>query len=236
MVRLNRTLRNVLITSDEVKFHAPTTGEEGERTILNNIIVAEERFVATAIGYEFYEYIADRKNILVTNDNLYDLRKRISDDYAKEGTKVPDDFIQVGDIVNSIDFVEDEWIRKLWYQYLWKITAECVELMTLVPSWLQTTKAGQQLQNPASIASTLNSASGVRNDVKFKMDNALLERIEPLLERMHNWICRHKINFPKYNKDCSNCDCCGGNKLNNELKQNIGFSFGHYDDYERFCK
>lgn len=226
MYRLNRTNRNVLITPDEVLFHSPSTGEEGERQILNNIIVAEERFVANALGFEFYEHIIGLKNVEVTEANKADLITKLKEGYQID---FDDNIVQVGMIVNAIEFVDDEWIKKLWKQYLWKITAECVELMTIVPSWLQTTKAGQQMQNPKTIGSMdQKSASGERNDIKFKMDNALLERIEPMTERMHQWLCRNKIHFPLYKKSCEDSGCFDGDR-NEDVISKTGFAFGHYD-------
>ena len=227
MYRINRTQRNVLIIPDEVLFHSPSTGEEGERQLLQNIIPAEERWIANALGYDFYEYICEMKNAEVTEDNKTELLAKIKVDYAKDKKEFSDDMLQVGMIVNALEFVTDEWIVKLWKQYLWKITAECVDLMNIVPSWLKTAKAGQQLENPNNLSAT-GSASGNMKEVAFKMDNAMLERIDPMLERMHQWLCRNKQYFPKYTKSCDGCGCIGDEK-NKNVTPNVGFAFGHYD-------
>ncbi len=227
MVRLNRTNRNVLITPDEVIFHSPSTGEEGERLLLNNIIVAEERFIANALGFDLYEYICEQKNRTVTTENIAQLRTKLQESYSAVNVQFADDLLRPGMIVNSIDFVSNEWITKLWKQYLWKITAECVDLMAIVPSWLQTTKSGQQLLNPKTLSAT-GSVSGERNDIKLKMDNAMQERIDPLLERMHQWICRHKAHFPLYKKSCADCEC-REQTTDKEVSSQTGFAFGHYD-------
>lgn len=226
MYRLNKTLRNVLITPDEVIFHSPSTGEEGERQILQNIIPAEERWIANALGFDFYDHICELKNKIVTEDNKADLLEKIKSDYAQDNKNFTDGLLRVGMIVNSIEFVNDEWIVKLWRQYLWKITAECVDLMNIVPSWLQTSKSGQQLTNPNNLSAS-GSASGNMKEIAFKMDNAMLERIDPLLERMHQWICKNKSHFPKYTKACEDCGC--HEKTNKSVTPNVGFAFGHYD-------
>lgn len=230
MYRLNKTNRNVLITPDEVIFHAPTTGEEGERQILNNIIVAEERWISEALGFDFYEHLINSKNRRVNAENKSELLEKIKVSYAEMGIEFSDEILKNGMIVNSIDFITDEWVKKLWNQYLWKITAECVDLMAIIPSWLKTSASGQQMQNPKTIGSMdQKSASGERADVKMKMDNALLERIEPMLKRMHEWLCKHKAHFPLYTKSCDDCECCRDEKSNN-VTPNAGFAFGHYDD------
>lgn len=223
MYRINRTLRNVLITPDEVIFHSPSTGEEGERQILNNIIPAEERWITDALGFGLYDYICNQKNVEVTTANKEQLLTKIKADYAKDKKQFPDELLQEGMIVNAIEFITDEWVKKLWYRYLWKITAECVELMNIVPSWLQTSKSGQQLQNPNNISAS-GSVSGELKDVKFKMDNSMLDRIQPMLDSMHRWICQNKAHFPRYTKSCDDCG-----EENKNLTSNVGFAFGHYD-------
>lgn len=226
MYRINNTGRNTLITPDEVKFHSPTDGSEGERMILQNIIVAEERWIKSELGYELYEDFIDKKNIEVTSQNKAELLQKIKADYAQDNTEFPELLLKEGKIVNAIEFVTDDWYKKLWKQYLWKITAECVEAMTIVPSWLETTESGQQLKNPNTIGSTASTASGSAKDVKFKMDNAVLERINPLLISMHEWLCRHKSHFPLYKRDCFECG-------NTEIKTstvNVGWGLNVYDD------
>lgn len=230
MYRLNRTNRNVLITPDEVLFHSPSAGDVGERQILNNIIVAEERFVANALGFDFYEAIIEKKNVTVTATNKAELLTKLKESYLEQKVNFTDDLIKEGMIINSIDFITDPWIKKLWQQYLWKITAECVDLMLIVPSWLQSTASGQQMQNPKTIGSMdQKSASGERNDIKFKMDNALLERVDPLTQRMHQWLCRYKQHFPLYKKSCDDCECGENGHLNKNVTSQTGFAFGHYD-------
>lgn len=223
MYRLNRTNRNVLIIPDEVIFHAAVTNDVGERQILNNIIIAEERFIVEELGFDFYQTIIDKKNVKVTDLNKVDLLTKLKADYAKQNINFQDEDLQEGMIVNAIEFIQDEWIVKFWNQYLWKITAECVDFVTTVPSWLQTTAAGQQTNNPRSISST-DMASGSRNDVVFKMQDAMAERMGPLSVNMHEWLCRHQSYFPFYTKFCGGC---GENKP--YRSGNTGFAFGHYD-------
>jgi hypothetical protein len=56
-------MRNVLITTDEVIFHAPTKQTLDPRTIQNSIIIAEERFIVPAIDYPLYYELASTKNV-----------------------------------------------------------------------------------------------------------------------------------------------------------------------------
>ncbi|WNI34694.1 hypothetical protein [Chryseobacterium sp. SG20098] len=225
MYRINNTARNTLITPDEVRFHSPSDGSEGERMILQNIIVAEERWIKSELGYEFYEDFINKKNVEVTASNKNDLLQKIKADYAQDNTEFPDLLLKEGKIINAIEFVNNDWYKTLWKQYLWKITAECVDAMTIVPSWLETTASGQQMKNPNSIGNSAGVASGSAKDVKFKMDNAVLERIQPLLISMHEWLCRHKNHFPLYKKACSECE-------SDEVKSTVGvgWAFNIYED------
>lgn len=227
MYRINNTGRNTLITPDEVKFHSPSDGSEGERLVLQNIIVAEERWIKTELGYEFYEDFIDKKNTEVTAINKAELLQKIKADYAKDNIDFKDDLLKEGKIINSLEFITNDWYKKLWKQYLWKITAECVDAMSIVPSWLETTNAGQQFKNPNSIGSTAGSASGSAKDVKFKMDNAVLERINPLFIAMHEWLCRNKNHFPLYKKECPGG--CGDYEVKTSTV-NVGWGLNIYDD------
>lgn len=223
MYRLNRTSRNVLITPDEVIFHAAITSDVGERQILNNIIIAEERFIAEELGYEFYEKIINLKNVEVTEENKEYLLAKLKASYQLHGVTFKDEDLQIGMIVNALEFIEDEWVINLWKKYLWKLTAECVDFVTVVPSWLQTTASGQQTKNPRTISST-DSASGSRTDVVFKMHDSIQDRIGPLMSNMQDWLCRHKSYFPDYTKSCGGCNGEQSNRSGN-----TGFAFGHYD-------
>ena len=73
MYRLNNLKRNLLITADEVLFHAPTDQKIDARQIEQNIIVAEERWIANSICDKFYEDFISQKNRKVTTDNKSEL-------------------------------------------------------------------------------------------------------------------------------------------------------------------
>ena len=75
MYLINRLNRNVLITPDEVIFHAATDSDISERQILQNIIVAEERFIPSIIGDKFYEDFISKKNVKVTENQFVIIRK-----------------------------------------------------------------------------------------------------------------------------------------------------------------
>lgn len=235
MYRINRLNRNVLIVPDEVLFHAATDDVMAERQILQNIIVAEERFIANCIGDQFYEDFISQKNKIVTNDNQQELLNQIN--AVKDGINnynINDTDIPVGTIINAIEFVENKEYVRLWDRFLWKLTAECVDMMTIVPSWLRHTSAGQQLNNPKVIGGNEGgSASGDMKDIKFKIDIAIQDRIDPLMERMRLWICQNKDKYPLYVKDCGGMNCTETNSNNDPdgiaFSRKTDFVFGIYD-------
>lgn len=214
MYRINNLKRDLLITPDEVLFHAPTDQKIDERTIKQNIIVAEERWIANALGDHFYDDFITKKNVKVTAENKADLLQKINESLALDDIEpTHESSLKVGMIINAIEFIENEWYQKLWNRFLWKLTAECVDMTATIPSWLRTTDQGQQLNNPAVIGGNNGaSASGNRNDVQMKVTSAIQDRIDPLIERMRLWICQNKQHFPLYTKECADCGCNDGDQ------------------------
>lgn len=207
MYLINRLNRNVLITPDEVIFHAPTDVDINSRQILQNIIVAEERFIASILGDKFYEDFINKKNVRVTADNQSDLLTKINASLVVlEQDAITTSSIPVGTIINAIELVTNEWYVTLWERFLWKLTAECVDMMTIVPSWLRHTSSGQQLNNPNAFGGNgASSASGNRKDVELKINIAMQDRIDPLTERMKLWLCQNKEHFSLYTKCADVC-------------------------------
>lgn len=235
MYRINRLNRNVLISPDEVLFHSATDNTIAERQILQNIIVAEERFIANCIGDKFYEDFISKKNKAVTEGNQADLLAKINDSLtALNAVNITTNDIPVGTIINAIEFVDNAEYVALWNRFLWKLTAECVDMMTIVPSWLRHTSSGQQLNNPKVIGGNEGGAtSGDMKDVKFKIDIAIQDRIDPLMERMRLWICERKTKYPLYSKDCGNENCsettAGNTPDGISYLRKTDFVFGIYD-------
>ncbi|MGB3452965.1 MAG: hypothetical protein WBA59_03965 [Moheibacter sp.] len=227
MYRINRLNRNVLITPDEVLFHISSDQGVNERQILNNIIVAEERFIVDSLCRELYEDFIEKKNKTVTETNRTDLINKINESLTAVGKNtITEDDLPIGTIVNAIEFVDDENYEKLWNLYLWKIVSECVDLMSTVPSWLRHTAQGQQMNNPKVIGgNSTNSASGESKDVKFKLDIMLQDRINPLLSKMEEWLCRNKTGFKLY---CKKCHC--EESAENIITKDTNFIFGIYED------
>lgn len=230
MYRINRLKRNVLITPDEVLFHIASDQNVSERQILQNIIVAEERFIASTICDEFYYDFINKKNKKVTAENQAQLVEKINESLTVEGAKtiVAKD-LPIGTIVNAIEFVDNPDYVELWEMFLWKATAECVDFMATVPSWLRHTSLGQQMNSPKQIGgNSTESASGEMRDIKFKLDNTIQDRINPFLERMEKWICKRKNKFQLYCKECPGCGAVNGDGISNV--KNTNFILGIYED------
>lgn len=204
MYNINPLGRPVLIMPSEVLFHAATDTTVDARQILQNIIVAEERIIAPALGDAFYEELIGMKNKVVTIDNRTDLLTKIN-----IGLETPITLAEIplGTIINAIEFlVENQPYIDLWNRFLWKLTAEAVDMMSIVPSWLRTTSQGQMMNNPNVIGGNgSNAATGTMKDVKFKLDVWLQDRIDPLIERMRLYICQRKAGYPRYSKPCEDC-------------------------------
>lgn len=228
MYRFNQTKRFVLISTDEVIAKAAIDQSTDVRLIENCIEVAEERFIVPALGDDFYESFISKKNIIVTNANQAELLAKVNDALVAEGkAAITADDLKPGSIINAIELVEDPNLVALWNRFLWRICAEAVDMMTTVPSWLRHTAQGQQHNNPNVIGGNgQNSASGSRRDVEFKMDKMIQDRINPLIERMHKWICDRSDVYPDYEVPCG----CEEDGVSDQFKG--GWIMGVYDDDE----
>lgn len=227
MYRINYTGRPVLITPDEVLFHAATDKDADVRMILQNIIIAEERWIAPALGDDFYYDFVSKKNTKVTQANQASLLATINASLTAAGkATITTAAIPVGSYINAIEYITDAAYVELWEMFLWKLTAEAVDLATIVPSWLRSTAQGQQKNNPEVIGGNgQNSASGDRKDVQFKIDKAVQDRLDPLIERMHLWLCKRQSSYSLYTKACE-CD----NPDGVSFKRKTDWVFGAYSE------
>lgn len=215
MYRKNNLMRNVLITADEVIFHAPTKHILDPRMIEHSIIIAEERFIRPALGTALYEDICNTKNTEVTSINIDTLRTKMGNTEIKEG-----------DIINAFEFLTAPYIS-LWKQYLWKLVAECVMISALPESFVQFGSEGAMHNSPpAGLMVTSGFVTPLLSSMKWSMDRKVQDRLTPLLISLENFICVHISDYPKYPRECPDC-----NKENKNLKS-AGIATDIYDDYE----
>lgn len=221
MYRINNLSRPVLTTVDEVVAKAVVEENPDIRFLLNSIEVAEERFIAPALGDSFYEDFITRKNVQVTQLNQATMLAAINASLIASGKPAIDiSQLPLGIWVNAIEFCPPEY-QLLWNRFLWKICAEATDVMAVTPSWLRSTAQGQQLNNPKSLTSEAGSASGDRKDVEYKIDGMIQQRVYPLLARMKKWIAE-RGDYPLF-KD--------NNKKNDGISNKTGgIIFGAYDD------
>lgn len=220
MTSLNPLKTNVLITTDEVLFHAPMEGTADPRSILQSIIIAERRFIKPMLGHAVYDALIAAKNVVVTSLNKVALQSTVNLGRAGRETIT----LTEGDIVNSDDTLSAAQ-KILWKDYLHKITAECVYFVALPVNRSKFTPQGVMQNSPQSIASTASSATIDLRDLKHLMDRSLQDRISPLMEDMHQYLCKSK--YTGYNKDCS-CDSNG-----NLYKKKTDIILNMYDNDEK---
>lgn len=228
MVRLNPLQRNVLITNHEVIFHAPTQHTLDPRSIQQAIIIAEERFIRPALGEDLYEEMLAQKNTEVTGENLAAQQQLLNTSMA--GTQnIP--VLKEGDIVNNTDGLSAN-NRTLWKQHLWKLTAECVLLVAFPDGFVQFASSGIVHNNPPAnlmMTTQSNLTTPELKSVRWMMDKKLMDRIDPLIEAMHTWICKRKDQYPLYDKPCD-CDAKGA-----PFQKKTDWVMGLYDDEEKNC-
>ncbi|MVT11385.1 hypothetical protein [Chitinophaga tropicalis] len=223
MYRINRLMRGVLITTDEVLFHAPTQQTIDPRIIEQSIIVAEERIIRPALSDDLYYALIEQKNTEVTAENKATLEQQINDSLPEGSEPV---VLAVGEIVNAMEFL-NAGNMKLWKQHLWKLTAECVMLLATPEGFVQFGAQGIIHTQPAS--SPMNTSGLVTPElrsVKWVMDKKMMDRIDPLTEAMHAWLCRYKADYSLYKRDCG-CDAKGV-----AYKRKSDIVLGLYDDID----
>lgn len=231
MYRLNPLPRKVLITTDEVIAMGPTEGTVDPRQLLNAIQIAEDRFIKPAICSDLYYDFRDQKNILVTSSNKGDLENKINN--GGTGTPVT---VALNQWVNSIEEVTSEWYKNLWNEHLWKLTAECVVYVATPTNFMRFTAQGEMQNNPKSLTGGTegqNSASADRKDVSWKMDRMMMDRIDPLIASMQQWICENQKEFPKYN--CKECACSEDKSGGVSFKRKSGWIHGIYSSPKTCC-
>lgn len=227
MVRLNPLLRNVLITNHEVIFHAPTQHTLDPRSIQQAIIIAEERFIRPALGEDLYEEMVSQKNLLITSANMSAQQILLNTSMAGM-QNIPT--LKEGDIVNNESGLSEN-NRTLWRQHLWKLTAECVLFVAFPDGFVQFASSGIVHNNPpanAMMTSQNNLTTPELKSVRWMLDKKLMDRIDPLMEAMHRWLCK-KGTYPLYDKACD-CDAKGV-----AYKRKTDFIMGLYDEEEGGC-
>lgn len=219
MYNLNPLMRNVLITQQEVIFHAPTKQTLDSRMIEQSIIVAEERWIREELGSEFYEDLISKKNLIITSGNLA----------AQQVLVGPKPTLKAGDIVNAFEYLNTDY-QNLWKMYLWKIVAECVLVSAFPEGYVQMGSQGVfHTVPPAGLQVTSGEVTPLLSSVKWMMDKKIQDRVSPLLNSMHIYLCKNKTTFTLYKKDCADCI----KDEENVKVKNAGLALGIYDDSDK---
>lgn len=218
MYNLNTLQRNVLITPKEVIFHAQTKHALDENMIEKSIIVAEERFIREELGYELYEAMINAKNVEVISGNLAALNTSFGDDSID---------LKIGDIVNAYELMSASY-QSLWKQHLWKIVSECVMVAAYPEGFVQYGSEGTFHNSPpAGLMVTSGFVTPLLSSMKWAIDKKIRDRIGPLLNSMHKYLCKNKINYSLYNNgDCLDCE-----DAKDKLKD-AGFALDIYSDID----
>jgi hypothetical protein len=228
MYRPNPLQRGVLITFDEVIFHIHSKQTLDTRTIQNSIIVAEERLIRPALGYDFYRALVDEKNRVVTDENKDELQNAINASLPAGAQEVT---LAVGDIVNALEFLSAD-NKLFWKEHLWKLTAECVVLGAYPDNYVQFSSEGTIHNQPAgSPISGGGIVTPELRSIKWAMDKKMMDRIDPLLESAHLWLCKQqKADSTKFTDYTRHCDC---DHHGVAYKRKTDIVLGLYDDIDR---
>lgn len=217
MKAVNPLRTKVLITTDEVFFHAPVDNNADVRHLLQAILIAEQRFIAPSLGYALYDTLCDKKNVLVDDGNRATLTTEIN--AGRPAGRATIELVN-GDFVNSAEYL-DARESVLWAKHLHKLIAETVYYCALPTNHSRFTAAGIVQDNPRTQVGNGQPASIELKDLKHLMDRTLQDRIMPLIEAMHGYMCG--VKYPGYLRSCG-CD--------EPIRRNSDVMFSMYDDPE----
>lgn len=217
----------MLITVDEVINRGTNNHTLDPLKIEQSIIVAEERFIRPLMGYDFYRAFVDSKNTLITSGNKTAQQTLIQNSLPADAQDV---VLNEGDIVNAYEYLSAE-NQTLWLEHLWQLCCECVLLMAFPDNYVQFGSAGVHLNAPpAGPMTTGGIVSPDLRSVKWAMEKKLQDRIDPLRESMHLWLCKQqKADSSKYTLYEKTCDC---NADGVAYKRKTDVVLGIYDDDE----
>lgn len=234
MYRLNPLPRKVLITTDEVIRMSPVAENPSPGNLEQAIIIAEERFVKKLMCKDFYYAFRDKKNVLVDDDNKAELTTKVNEGNTGQAIVLKNDMM-----INAIELVDDNHFKEWWYEFGWKITAECVLYIATPTNYSRYTSQGQMQNNPQMLGGLGNQGSGSASvtlkDIQWTMDKILMDRIDPLIEASHEWLCEadNKQHFEKYN--CKPCPCAGDKNAGVSYQRKTGYVHGIYDEPTTSC-
>jgi hypothetical protein len=224
MIGLNPLRTKVLITTDEVIFHAPVETTPDARVLLQSIIIAESRFIKPLIGLTAYKKIVDLKNQVVTDANIAAMRTLLNENRDNDRKDIT---IQVGDYINSDTWLTEKQLA-LWKDHLHKITAECVMYCAMVNNRARFTAKGIVKNAPNIIGGGSGDTASVDlYELKHLMDKTMWHRIAPLINDMHTYMCT--VKYPDYTRACD----CGD--ITSELANRNGISLNMYDIDDDNC-
>lgn len=221
MIGVNILRTKVLITTDEVIFHAPMDNLVDVRNVLSNIIIAERRFIKPMLGAIVYNNLIDNKNLLVTSSNKSALQTIVNNGRGSDREAI---VLNVGDYVNSDTYLNEQQLD-LWVNYLHKIVAECVWFCALPVNRARFTAKGVIKNHPETITQDQESVTIDLKDLKHLLDKGLQERITPLIDDLHEYMC--SVGYPGYTRECG----CG----KTQTSKMSGVLFGLYDDDKKKC-
>jgi hypothetical protein len=222
MIGVNPLRTKVLITTDEVIFHAPTDHTLDPRVVLQSIIIAERRFIKPIVGSSVYSDLISNKNLLVTSSNKAALQVIVNAGRSADRKEI---ILNTGDYVNSDTYLNEQQ-QDLWYNYLHKIVAECVWFCSLPVNRARFTSSGVVKNHPETITAEKESVTVDLKDLKHLLDKGLQERITPLIDDLHEYMC--DVGYPGYTRDCG-CKTTTTQKMS-------GVLFGLYDDEKKCCE
>lgn len=189
-IAIKKYNRKPLITVDEVVAKLPTDKNSMPIRILEESIqIAEERLKSEFCA-EFYEDFRERKNKVVTIPNKAYLESLFP-------TSVT---LNVGEIVNAIEFVDDPDYVDFWNEHYWKILAEMTMYVASPVNYSRFESEGEMENNPRTITGEGSGSSSVElATMKWKMDRMYMDRIAPLIAGANEYLYTYRTAFPKVN-------------------------------------
>lgn len=193
----------------------PTNQNVDVRQIDAAIQIAEERFIRPAMCDSFYYDFRNKKNKKVTALN----KEFLEEESGIQG-------LEIGTILNAIEFVGNQGYVELWDTILRKTISECVLYIATPTNASQFTSSGEMEENPSSLMSGNGAVSVNIDKLRWKTKLLLEDRVSPMLASLNDYLFQYRSLFPLYN--CKQFNVNDKGDIINQRKTPI--IFGIYDD------
>lgn len=187
--KLPNRIKSIIVV-DEVVALSAIENNAPVQQIQSAIQIAEQR-LKPELCSSFFNDFKDLKCKVVTSVN-----KTYLESLFPVGT-----VFDIGDVVNAIEFIDNDYYLEFWYDHLWKLLSEMVIYSASPTNYSRFTSQGEIDLKPKVFGTDAQGGSSVDlATMTWKLDKLLMDRISPLIKGANEYLFDNRSSFPKV--DC----------------------------------